>query len=66
MTDQPAPQPWRMDDLIDQYLTNLRVEGGVANNTVQAYRRDLEKLQAYLALQGKTDPLDVPPHLTGF
>ena len=66
MNDESTPQPWRMDDLIDQYLTNLRVEGGVAGNTVQAYRRDLEKLQAYLALQGMTNPLDVPPHLTGF
>ena len=66
MTDQPASQPGRMDDLIDQYMTNLRVEGGVADNTVRAYRRDLDKLHAYLALQGKTDPLDVPRHLTGF
>ena len=66
MSDEPTTQPWRMDDLIDQYLTNLRVEGGVAGNTVHAYRRDLEKLQAYLALQGMTNPLDVPPHLTGF
>ncbi len=66
MGDEQTPQPWRIEDLIDQYLTNLRVEGGVANNTVQAYRRDLEKLQAYLALEGMHNPLDVPPHLTGF
>lgn len=66
MGDEQTPQPWRIEDLIDQYLTNLRVEGGVANNTVEAYRRDLEKLQAYLALQGMNNPLDVPPHLTGF
>ncbi len=66
VNDEPTPQQWRIDDLIDRYLTNLRVEGGVANNTVQAYRRDLEKLQAYLSLEGTTNPLDVPPHLTGF
>ncbi len=61
-----VPQTRRMDDLIDQYLTNLRVEGGVAHNTLLAYRRDLEKLRAYLALQGLRDPLDVEPHLTEF
>ena len=66
MGDESTPQPRRIEDLIDQYLTNLRVEGGVAGNTVQAYRRDIEKLQAYLALQGMNNPLDVPPHLTGF
>ncbi len=66
MNDEPIRQPWRIEDLIDEYLTNLRVEGGVANNTVQAYRRDLEKLRAYLALEGMTNPLDVPRHLTGF
>ena len=66
MNDEPTPPSWRIEDLINQYLTNLRVEGGVASNTVQAYRRDLEKLHAYLGLQGMNDPLDVPPHLTGF
>ena len=66
MHEEPVPHPWRIDDLIEQYLTNLRVEGGVADNTVRAYRRDLDKLRAYLSMQGMNDPLDVPPHLTGF
>ena len=66
MDDQQTQQTWRMDDLIEPYLTNLRVEGGVANNTILAYRRDLEKLRAYLALQGLCDPRGVTPYLTGF
>lgn len=60
----PTPRP--LDDLVDHYLTHLRVEGGLANNTLQAYRRDLDKLQAYLAVSGIDDPLDVAPNVTGF
>ena len=36
------------DALIEQYLHHLRVEGGLAWNTVEAYRRDLGKFQTYL------------------
>ena len=36
-----------MDSLIDQYLTSVRVEGGLAQNTLAAYRRDLQKLKAF-------------------
>jgi len=66
MNDKQAPHPWRMEELIDQYLTHLRVEGGVANNTVLAYRRDLDKLRAYLALQGMHDPFGATSHVMGF
>ncbi len=37
------------DLLVDRYLTHLRVEGGLAANTIEAYRRDLEKFQSYLS-----------------
>lgn len=37
------------DPLVDRYLAHLRVEGGLSHNTVQAYRRDLEKFQSYLS-----------------
>lgn len=36
------------DPLVERYLTHLRVEGGLSRNTVEAYRRDLAKFQAYL------------------
>ncbi len=65
MRDKTTQETWRIEELIEQYLTNVRVEGGAANNTILAYRRDLEKLRAYLMLQGLRDPRDVTPHLTG-
>jgi integrase/recombinase XerD len=34
--------------LIEEYLASLRVESGLAENTVSAYRRDLGQYQAYL------------------
>ncbi|MEK7268300.1 MAG: site-specific tyrosine recombinase XerD [Nitrospirota bacterium] len=45
-----------MESLVDRYLSALRVEGGLARNTLEAYRRDLRKLQAYLATRGMHDP----------
>lgn len=48
-----------MDSLIERYLNDLRVEGGVATNTLEAYRRDLGKLQAYLAGMSIRDPTRV-------
>lgn len=52
-----------MNSLIEQYLTSLRVEGGLAHNTLSAYRRDLHKLQQFLKSQGTTDPIDVSKEL---
>ena len=52
-----------MDSLIDQYLTSLRVEGGLAQNTLAAYRRDLKKLKAFLAHSSQTDPLGISKEL---
>ena len=52
-----------MDTLIDQYLTSLRVEGGLALNTLAAYRRDLQKLKEFLAQNSQTDPLGISKEL---
>jgi integrase/recombinase XerD len=40
------------DPLVERYLNHLRVEGGLARNTIEAYRRDLAKFQDYLEQQG--------------
>ena len=52
-----------VDSLIENYLTSLRVEGGLAQNTLAAYRRDLQKLQQFLKKKGKANPLDVSKEL---
>src|SRR5438105_6555636 len=41
-----------MDSLVERYLNDLRVEAGLATNTLEAYRRDLQKLQFYLNAKG--------------
>ncbi|MDH5195340.1 MAG: site-specific integrase, partial [Nitrospira sp.] len=46
-----APSAVLLDPLVERYLTELRVEGGLATNTVEAYRRDLFRLQRYLLTQ---------------
>lgn len=38
-----------MNELIDRYLAELRIEGGLSDNTLDSYRRDLQKLQGFLA-----------------
>lgn len=34
--------------LIDRYLSELRIEGGVARNTLESYRQDLAKFESFL------------------
>ena len=41
---------------IDGFLTHLAVERGLARNTLEAYRRDLERLAAHLAGEGVRRP----------
>jgi integrase/recombinase XerD len=48
-----------MDDLVDRYLTELRVEGGLSGNTLDSYRRDLRKLQDFLASRRIRKPAGV-------
>ena len=56
-----------LDPLVERYLSHLRVEGGLAINTLEAYRRDLSKLQAYLSRhQLRMDTPVSPPQLVGF
>src|SRR5437762_7559863 len=46
---------------IDRFLQYLRIEKGVAENTLQAYRHDLEMYRTYLAGRelAKVQPADV-------
>jgi integrase/recombinase XerD len=50
VTPTTAPSVALLDPLVERYLTQLRVEGGLATNTVEAYRRDLFRLQQYLLI----------------
>ncbi|MBA2251816.1 MAG: site-specific tyrosine recombinase XerD [Nitrospirales bacterium] len=48
-----------MDPLIDRYLTDVRIERGLAHNTVEAYRRDLLTLQRYMLGRRLQDPAEL-------
>ena len=56
-----------LDPLAERYLGQLRVEGGLSINTLEAYRRDLIKLQSYLVQHriGMGEAV-APQQLTGF
>ncbi|WP_455379213.1 site-specific tyrosine recombinase XerD [Petrachloros mirabilis] len=54
-------QPMEIDPLIERYLIHLRVEGGLSQNTVEAYRRDLSKFQLHLSRSGVASLQDVTP-----
>ena len=42
--------------LIREYLNHLTVERGLSNNTISAYKRDLERFFTFLDSQ-KVDPI---------
>ncbi len=48
--------------LIGRYLSYLRIEGGLSPQTLEAYRRDLEKFMSFLLAQGIHRPADVTRH----
>ena len=54
-----------IEGLIDRYLMDLRIESGLAANTLAAYRRDLHKLQAYLRTNGFGSPADLTRRTAG-
>ncbi len=48
--------------LIGRYLSHLRVEGGLSTQTLEAYRRDLEKFASFLLARRIHRPVDVTRH----
>ena len=57
-----------LDAAIDLYLDHLKVERGLARNSVEAYGRDLAKFRRFCAARGRsTTPSAVEPrHLLGY
>lgn len=56
-----------LDPLVERYLGQLRVEGGLSSNTLEAYRRDLSKLQTFLVQQRAAMGTAIAPQqLAGF
>ena len=47
----PINDSLMLDPLVERYLRQLRVEGGLSMNTLEAYRRDLLRFQRYVTSQ---------------
>jgi integrase/recombinase XerD len=59
MAEQTVPL---LNPLLERYLSELRIEGGVATNTLESYRRDLFRLQRYLKQHQLSVGDSVSPH----
>jgi integrase/recombinase XerD len=53
VSERTEAPPWA--DALDAFLVHLDLERGLARNTVEAYRRDLEELSRYLVERGRHD-----------
>lgn len=56
-----ARDEYRTDQWIDRFVRYLHIEGGLAANTADSYRLDLEKFLAYLRERELSDPTSVTP-----
>lgn len=56
-----------MNKLLDQFLNHLSLEAGLSSNTIESYRRDLEKYIKFLQ-EKKVDSVDkiTEEHITNF
>ncbi|WP_366146402.1 site-specific tyrosine recombinase XerD [uncultured Pseudokineococcus sp.] len=57
----PPRPPSAVDDAVETYLQHLRVERGLSDNTLAAYRRDLARYADFLAGHGRRRPEAVEP-----
>src|SRR5262245_5249863 len=60
MSTTRSDQPDELGELLSEYATWLRVERGLAPNSLAAYHRDLTRYAAYLRRCGLADPGSVP------
>ena len=58
---------WALEPLVEQFLTVVQVEQGLAANSLAAYRRDLTKFKRYMKQVGMVDPSQLTKRdFTGF
>ncbi|MDO5723394.1 MAG: site-specific tyrosine recombinase XerD [Flaviflexus sp.] len=55
----------RVEEAIGEYLTSLRVDRGLADNTLISYTRDLGKYAEYLAGRGVSELAEVDEEIAG-
>lgn len=60
------PGARRFDRWVGELLAHLRLEKGLSDNTLQAYRRDLATFRAYLALGGLDPARLTADDITGY
>ncbi|MDY6054913.1 MAG: site-specific tyrosine recombinase XerD [Micrococcus sp.] len=66
MSTSPEPAP-ALAHAARRHLDHLAVERGLAEATLAAYRRDLQRYLSWLSASGITDPAQVDPgHVAGF
>jgi integrase/recombinase XerD len=63
---QEIKQPKLKTSPVDLYINYVRIERGLSHNSIEAYKRDLEKLQNYLEPQHVTLLRVQPTHLYSF
>lgn len=59
--------PQQLQAQVTAYLNHLTIERGLSDNTLAAYRRDLERYLCYLTQEGVTDVREISVHhVSGF
>ncbi|HEY3587131.1 MAG TPA: site-specific integrase, partial [Myxococcaceae bacterium] len=60
LPESAPPEQARLADLTLDFLSYLEIERGLARNTLEAYRTDLQQFQLFVNARG-LDPLGVTP-----
>ena len=66
MSPRPVKIRPALDSRVTEYLDHLRAERGLSENTVSAYRSDLEKLQAWTTKRGQSVESISPRDVSAF